>query len=295
MTIVIFLQLVFATSFLLSKQLLTNINPLWLVAGRITLGGLIILLLAQLLHKPLLLKKSHILPKALVVIFGVVVTNFLEAWGLMHVVAAKGYFIYTFSPFIGALLGFFVFHERMSRLKWVGLLIGFLGFFPLVFIDQTPTELWDGLFNLLPFFGAAISTIIGWTAMKYLIVKENCDFMVANGLTMIAGGFICFLIAMVLQVPLPTNLIQTDTALLFAGLSLTTAISYTIYSWLLKSFSATYTSFAGFIGTLFVALGGWVFLGERLHWPFWVAFCCSCVGVYLFYREEVRQSSIKNT
>ena len=65
-------------------------------------------------------------------------------------------------------------------------------------------------------------------------------------------------------------------------------LAYNLYGVLLKRFSATFLSFAGFSTPLITAFFGWFFLGEQITWGF--VLCASVVflGLGLFYQEELR-------
>ncbi|MCV5950917.1 DMT family transporter, partial [Escherichia coli] len=65
---------------------------------------------------------------------------------------------------------------------------------------------------------------------------------------------------------------------------------YNLYGTLLKRYSATFMSFAGFTTPLFTALFGWLVLGEIVTWPFYVSFCIVLLGLVLFDQEELKQS-----
>lgn len=62
---------------------------------------------------------------------------------------------------------------------------------------------------------------------------------------------------------------------------------------MLKRFSATYTTFSGFLGTLFAALLGFVFLQETVTWAFWAAFIIVAFGVGIFHRAELQSNREK--
>jgi len=59
-----------------------------------------------------------------------------------------------------------------------------------------------------------------------------------------------------------------------------------MYGYLLKQYSATFLSFAGFSTPLFAALFGWLFLSELVTFHFFVALGLLTVGLGIFYRDE---------
>ena len=63
---------------------------------------------------------------------------------------------------------------------------------------------------------------------------------------------------------------------------------YTMYTVLLRYFSATLISFFGFTEAFFGAFYGWFFLGELVSWLFFVSLAIVSFGLYIFYKEELR-------
>jgi drug/metabolite transporter (DMT)-like permease len=62
-----------------------------------------------------------------------------------------------------------------------------------------------------------------------------------------------------------------------------------MYASLLKKYTATFMSFAGFIAPLFTALYGWAFLGEIITWHFYASSAIVFVGLFLFYKDELNK------
>ena len=62
-----------------------------------------------------------------------------------------------------------------------------------------------------------------------------------------------------------------------------------LYTELLKKYTATLLSFAGFTAPLFAAVLGWLFLDETMTWDFFASALLVVVGLYIFYQEELKQ------
>ena len=65
-------------------------------------------------------------------------------------------------------------------------------------------------------------------------------------------------------------------------------ICYNLYGFLLKRFSATFLSFAGFITPLFSAFFGWFYLGELVPATFYASATVVFAGLFIFYQEELQ-------
>ena len=66
-------------------------------------------------------------------------------------------------------------------------------------------------------------------------------------------------------------------------------LAYNLYGALLKRFSATFLSFAGFSTPLITAFFGWAFIHETVSWGFIGCAVIVFIGLGLFYQEELRQ------
>ena len=75
---------------------------------------------------------------------------------------------------------------------------------------------------------------------------------------------------------------------LIAVVLISNIVCYNLYGYLLKKYTATFVSFAGFMGPLFTALYGWILLGETVTWHFYASSIIVFIGLYFFYQEELQ-------
>lgn len=294
MFLVLMLYALFASVFTLSKGALDTTEPFFLIGTRMTTAGLLMLgFLALFQPEKLKISKRDLTPLFLLGLLNIYLTNALEFWGLRYLTSFKTCFIYSLSPFASALIAWAFFKERMNVKKWMGLVIGFLGFIP-IFLYQTQEEAISGsLFSFswaeLAVAGAALSSVVGWLLLKELIFDRGMSPLLANGFAMLLGGIGALAHSRMTESwdPLPV----TDFPMfLFFGTALlivSNLVAYNLYGHLLKRFSATFMSFAGFTTPLFTALFGWLFLDEVVALPFWISTFIVFIGLFLFYREEL--------
>src|SRR5205085_1039825 len=102
--------------------------------------------------------------------FNIYLTNVCEVWGLTYLSPAKTCLIYSLSPFVAAFFSFLLFKEMLSSKKWAGLLIGFLGFFPILLetngIEDLAGGLWVFSWPEIAVCIAAISNVYGWILLR---------------------------------------------------------------------------------------------------------------------------------
>jgi len=290
--------------FAFGKVVLQTTTPLFLTGSRMLLAGLIMVgFLAWKKPSAFRMSRSQWTSIGLLAVFSIFLTNFLEFWGLQYLSAAKTCFIYSLSPFFAALLSYIHFKEKMNRMKWVGMVIGFLGVIP-VLMTQTGSE---ELFQAFAFFtwptlaivGAALFSIYGWVILR-LVVKDNeVSPVTANGTSMLIGGVLALICSGFVDTwsPLPVNPGQGSPFLMgLIGMTfLYNILCYNAYGWMLKRFTATFLSFMGLLSPIFASLSGWLFLGEPPSWQILLSTGIVSIGLWIVYRAELKQGYINKS
>ncbi len=294
MPLVFLLYALFASVFILGKWTLSYTSPLFLVGSRMAVAGLLILAFLALRKGALFPFKKRQIPQLILLgITSIYLVNVLEFWGLQYLTSFKTCFIYSISPFVSAILSYFIFSESLSKMKWLGLSLGFAGFIPILLestpVEETVGQLWIFSWPEIAVTAAAILSCWGWILMRGL-VKESSPIAV-NGWSMLIGGLVALFHSYSVEAwdPLPVlewaPFLEGATALLLVS----NLFAYNLYGYLLKKYTATFISFAGFTTPLFTALFGYFFLDEWITWPFALSYVIVYIGLRLFYREEVRQ------
>ncbi len=299
MYLVVLLYALFASVFIIGKMGLDYAEPLFLVGSRMFMAGVIMLGYLYIFQREQLnLSRAGFGRVVRLAFFNIFLTNACEFWGLKYLTTFKTCFIYSLSPFVSALLSYFMLSEKMTVKKWIGLVVGFLGFLPIL-LSQTHVEEETG--HLL-FFSwaelavvvAAVSSVYGWIVLRQLVNENNYSPMAANGLSMMMGGCMALTQSLFVETwhPVPVTEMVPFLACAIALIIVSNLICYNLYGYLLKSFSATFMSFAGFTTPLFTALFGWFYLGEVVTWPFYASALIVFTGLLLFYQEELSGKAV---
>jgi len=297
MIFVLLLYALFSTVYPLCKLAYDfHVQPIFFTGMRMLLAGSLLLSYQFFVDKKKIsFKREHVVPFIVLIICNIYLTNVCECWGLQRMTAVKTSFIYNLCPFFSAFFAYLLLSERMSLYKWAGMIIGFLGFIPF-FIEKSSTEeITGGLLCFswpeLSLMTAALATVLGWIAMRSLVLKGYSP-IVANGLSMLAATFLI----------MPTSFFAGEQwhhfpvtnwgpALFYIVITMiiSNMIAYNMYGWLLTKYSATFLTFAGFSSPLFTALFGWILLGEHVSWTFLLSTVIVFIGLFLFHTEELRQ------
>jgi drug/metabolite transporter (DMT)-like permease len=296
MSFVFLLYALFASVFTVAKEALLAASPFFLLGSRMLLAG-VLMLIFQYFRKGALLKltKEQLIQVLLLGFFNIYLTNALELWGLQYLTSFKTCFLYSLSPFLTALISYLTFQETLNWKKWIGLLVGFSGFIPIL-LSQGNQEGISGKFGAfsgaeLAVLSAVLSSVFGWIILKKLVFHMKCPYLVANGYSMLLGGLIGLVHSMLFEnwnpIPVSNTLRWLECSLFLIIVS--NCICYNLYGWLLKKFSSTFMSFAGLSTPLFTALFGWFFFDERPQWDFFASLMIVFFGLLMFYLEELKE------
>jgi drug/metabolite transporter (DMT)-like permease len=296
MYLIVLLYMLCASTFTISKWGLAYTEPIFFVAIRMLLAGS--LLCGYLVARGGFstrfwssLKKDWFL-FAQLIIFHIYLTYICDLCALKNISSIESAFIYNLSPFIAAFLSYLWFGENMTRKKWFGLLLGFVAFLPQLLYAGFGSfwgHAWPRLMTLL----AVASSAYGWIVLRAL-VKKGYSPLVANGVAMLGGGLWALGTSCALE---PWQRVVSDWVPFMQAVVLLVAIAniafYNLYGYLLERYTATFLSFAGFMCPLFTAVLGYLFFGETFPSSFMVSFVLVCIGLLMFYHEELRQGYVK--
>ena len=293
MFLVFAMYALFASVFTVAKVALGFAEPVFLVGSRMTLAGILMLGYAFFRHKALFhLTKNNLVMVALLGIFNIYLTNVLELWGLKYLSSFKTCFLYSLSPFLTALMSYIILHEKLSRRKWLGLVIGFIGLLSMLDVHNHRELLQFNLPSLaeLSVLGGVLCSVIGWILLRQLVRHNGCPPSVANGYSMLLGGTLALIQSALFETwnPIPvTNYPVWLKSTLFL-IIVSNIICYNLYGTLLKRFTPTFMAFAGLSTPLFTALFGWLFLNEQVSASLFVSLLIVFTGLLIFYFEEIK-------
>jgi drug/metabolite transporter (DMT)-like permease len=180
----------------------------------------------------------------------------------------------------------------MSRTQIIGLLIGCAGLIPILLTTSLAEQPLGDIF-FLSWQELFVLTAVGlhtycWVLIRILVRTHAYTPMMINGVSMTIGGLMalstCFLVGEWFPVSQPLPFFKWLTVIVL----ISNIICHNLYAYLLHYYSATFMSFAGFMGPLFSALYGWGLLGETITWHFFASCIIVFAGLYLFHKEELR-------
>lgn len=294
---VILLFALFASLFGISKATLGYTEPFFLIGSRMFLAGLLLMAHQFIFNrKNIHFKLNHLIPLLLLGLLNIYLTNVAEIWGMQHMSSAKACLIYSLSPFLAALVAYFVLRETLNLKKWLGLCIGIIGLIP-IFMTQTQSEkMVGGIGSIslaeISLLVAVFCSVYGWTLLKKIVNDYQYSPLMANGISMALGGFLALChsyFAGEAWNPIPVTEFKPFIINTLIMCLISNIICYNLYGFLLKHYSATFMSFAGLVTPIFASFFGWLFLSESITWHYFASIALFSVGLTIFYLEELKK------
>lgn len=305
MFLVAFLYMIIASTFTIGKLALQYVQPIFFIAIRMLLAGLLLLgYLYFFRRSKLFFHKKNLWDFVSIIIFHIFFSFVLEFWALNHLNSSKVCIFYNLSPFISAIFSYFWFGEKMTKKKFLGLSLGFLGFLPIIIARGGAGEVslgavWFLSWPELMMLFSVTSSVYGWTVVRKL-AWQGYDIILINGIGMLGGGILSLITSFFVEgyptINRVSDSMATDLFTCFGYMLLliflANVVFYNLYGFLLHRYTVTFLSFAGFLTPLFAAGYGWIFIGEAVGWSFFLTIFLVFWGLYLFYQEELRQGYI---
>lgn len=297
MFLIILLYALFGMSFPLSKTILKIIDPMFYTGLRMIIAGLVLLAYQYFYaHHHFKFRWKNAWLYAQVALFGIYLTYILRFVGLSVLSSAKTAFLFNFMPFFSAFYSYFFFKERLTRQQWLGLLIGFMGFLPILISTSSIEKKWgEFLFISWPELAVLLAVACqsySWIIMRKLVRDNAYAPSMINGMTMTIGGTAAMITALFWEGPQEISNPAALATWLVLVILISNIICHNLYGYLLKKFTATFLAFAGFLGPLFSAFYGWLFLNEVISWHFYLSAIMVFVGLFMFYKHELETTGI---
>lgn len=313
MFLILMLYMIFASTFTIAKAALSYTTPIFLIAIRMLIGGGLLLMYQYWCdYKQWRFSWSDIGLLVQVSFFEYYTAFIFECWALQWVSSSKACLIFNLSPFVTAIISFFMFKERLTWKKRIGLTMGFLGFIPILRATAAQEDIAGSLFGVsmpeISLLGAVFCASYGWIVLRET-QKRGYAIVMINGLTMTMAGCAALITSLLLEgfpvitppqgclgstLPWLCNNIGTHGAGIVMFMVYTMSlvvlahiIGFNLYGYLLNRYSTTFVSFAGFVTPLFAALFGWIFLCEEIGGSFFLTTAIVFWGLLLFYQDEL--------
>lgn len=288
-----------ASAFTANKFLLFELSPVFFVGLRMLIAGTLIIGF-YLLKRSKNLRPKHLLQDAgslLTICFSTTfVPSVFKAFALKYLLSSEAVLIGSLDPFITAVYAYFLFNEKLTLRKFMGIC---LGFFAITLLMSTRHTALGDIFDpskLLswPVLAALAAVIIGrygWILTQSLLKKERYTPAELNGVSMLGSGILALSTSYITGQAAPLSIWVSPQmlGLLAYTVVIGNLVAYTMYAHFLKKYPVTLISFLGFSVPICSHFYGWMVLDEPLSWKFFLATAIAAYGLVIYSKEKARR------
>ena len=293
MLLLIFVNMLFAFTYIIISYALKIVHPIWLLAVRMLFAGIVSLLYQFFRDRKLLYIKKKDVLFIFITSFLHMYINFLsETYALKNITPISTSIFYLISPLFSAILDFFYNKKVMYWKQTVIMAIGFILSIGMIILSNKNNISFIGdnssLTSYILLIISIISSIIAWYRIQYL--RETCQYslITINGYAALISG-ILFTINIFYLPNEATPSIMALPTLLGSGILLaifSNIIGYNIYSFLLSSYSITTILFAELMAPCFTAYYEWFFFNTAPNPNNIIFFIFFIILISLFHYYE---------
>ena len=268
------LAAIWGLSFPLTRLAAPAFGPLPLVGVRVLVAVAVLLPLVLIKERAVL--RQNLGPLFFLGIINSAVPFALFAFAVLHITSGFTALLNATTPMFGAVLAAFIFNERVTRSRWLGVFIGFVGVGTLVW-DAVGTRSPHAAYGVAAALTAAFLYAIAATYTKRRLGTLDSTTLAAGSLT---GAAIVSLPFAVWQWPSVSPTLVQWLCAIFLGL-FGTAIAYALYFRLIKNVGVARATTVTFLVPLFGIFWGALILHEHITWTLLVSCVLVAIGTSL--------------
>jgi drug/metabolite transporter (DMT)-like permease len=197
MLLIVLMYALFAGTFSLGKVLACYSQPIFLVGIRMFLAGSFLMVYEFMQHgSNWRFDRKHTWYYVQIILFTTYIPYSLRFWALRsEMTASKACLLYNLSPFMTYIFSYFLYSEKVTIKKIIGLIIGFIGFLPTV-LPAIKSEHGQAAFLSLPEIAILCSVAClsyGWIMIHRLVKFHNYEATTINSMSMFCGGLLALI------------------------------------------------------------------------------------------------------
>lgn len=283
LVVLVVLGALFGSAFLYMKVLVDEIPPVEIVAGRLSLGALVLFVIMAVRGKAVRFDPANFAKISLLALLDSVLPFTLIAWAETRIDSGVASVIVSTMPVFTIVIATIALpDERLAPVRLLGIPLGFLGVVTLSGGTVLDVTSGDAVGQLAVVAAAAC---YGAASVYAKMLLKTQDALSLTATKLAAGAVIAAAATGITQgVPAYGNLsVEGVLALLALGV-FSTALAFTLYFWVVRSAGSVYASLVTYFVPVFGLLLGWVVLGEEIgiSTAFGAALITAGVGVVMY-------------
>jgi drug/metabolite transporter (DMT)-like permease len=274
------LALMWGNSFLFIKLAVATVSPVWIVAFRMSVGGLLLLLIAMVARRGIPKDGATLRVLAFVGVVGGALPWVGQAWAQRFLDSGLVAVLNSFTPVATLVIALIAKQESLYRNRVLGLALAILG--TVVVIGG---EVGGGRS-----VGALVVAVLATTGygLSGVVMRARISGRVAalpaSAVQLCFGASVLVPIAWASRGPMPTNLSPVVLGALFALGLLGTGVAFIIYNTLIETVGATNASMVTYLVPIVGLLSGRMVRGEHFGADVFIGAAALIAGVWLAQR-----------
>jgi drug/metabolite transporter (DMT)-like permease len=263
LVVLVILGSLFGSAFLYMKVLVDEIAPIEIVAGRLSLGALVVFAIIVMRGKPIRFTPAMVAKISLLALIDSVIPFTLIAWAETRIDSGVASVLVSTMPVFTVILATVALpDERLAPVRLLGVPLGFLGVIALTGGDVLNITSENAVGQLAVIAAAAC---YGVASVYAKILLKTQDALNLTGIKLAAGAAMAAVATGITQgVPAYGTLSAEGVLSMLALGILSSALAFLLYFWLLRAAGSVYASLVTYVVPIFGLLLGWAVLGEEI-------------------------------
>ena len=273
------IYVIWGSTYLLNKIAVSEIAPLLLASYRFVSAGILVLVIAYLLKINLKISQKQLWNSTLAGFLFLTYGNGVFVWALKYVDSGFAALEAATQPLFVILLMRILYGIKMAPKSILGVILGIIGMFLLVYQDGL--ELND---NSIIGILMILTAIISWSYGSIFVSKADLppNFFVSTAYQMIAGGLMLLVLSFILNETWSTPefwsfKVQISMFLLVVFGSI---VAFTSFNYLLKVVSTEKVATSAYVNPIIALILGWYILDETISVQSIISAVILLTGVY---------------
>ncbi len=286
------IYVIWGSTYLFNKIAVSEIAPLLLASIRFLVAGILIMIIAKILKKPLTITKNQFLNTVVAGFLFLVYGNGVFVWALKYVDSGFAALLASTQPLFVLFLLRLIDGKKMQKKSLLGVFLGVFGMYLLV-SQQEITTSENSILGIL----MILSCVLSWSYGSVFVSKANLpqNFFVSTGYQMLIAGVLLMLCSLLFHESWSSPFewsrkVQFSMVLLVIFGSI---VAFTAFNYLLKVVSTEKVATSAYVNPVIALLLGWYFLEENISLQSLAACAILLTGVYFINaRKKVAKNKV---
>lgn len=279
------IYVIWGSTYLLNKILVSEISPLYLAAIRFISAGILIFIIARFLKYDLAISKRQFINTVIAGFLFLAYGNGVFVWALKYVDSGFGALLASTQPLFVLFLMRTLYGQKILPKAIIGVFLGILGM--ILLVQQQGLNFGENSFKgILMIF----SCVLCWSYASVFVSKNEfpVNQFVSAGYQMITAGVLLLLASLTLGESwlAPNQWTVSAQVSMLLLILFGSIVAFTSFNYLLKVVSPEKVATSAYVNPVIALILGWYVLDEQISVQSMIAALILLTGVYFINRKK---------